>query len=102
MTSATNNRPHIYVVGSLNADLVQSVERLPKPGETLTGATLQTFPGGKGANQACATSRMGGRVSMVGQVGEDGLGQMLVESLRSSGVDTTLVKDLDIADAQIE
>lgn len=83
------------MVGSLNADLVQSVERLPKPGETLTGDTLQTFPGGKGANQACATGRMGGRVSMVGQIGPDGLGQMLVENLRSSGVDTSHVATVE-------
>ncbi len=79
--------PQIVVVGSLNADLVQSVERLPRPGETISGGDLRIFPGGKGANQACAAGRMGARVAMVGQVGSDTLSSMLLDSLRSAGVD---------------
>jgi ribokinase len=78
----------IYVIGSLNADLVQKVPRLPKGGETLQGNDLRTFAGGKGGNQAFAAARMGGRVSMVGQVGNDGFGVMLLDSLRSAGVNT--------------
>lgn len=78
----------IYVIGSLNADLVQKVPRLPKGGETLQGNDLRTFAGGKGGNQAFAAARMGGRVSMVGQVGNDGFGVMLLDSLRSAGVIT--------------
>ena len=80
--------PQIIVLGSLNADLVQSVARLPRPGETLTGGNLQIFPGGKGGNQACAAARMGARVAMVAQVGSDNLASMLLESLRAAGVDT--------------
>ncbi len=81
----------IVVFGSLNADLVQTVDRLPKPGETLAGGGLKTFSGGKGANQACAASRMGGRVAMVGQVGNDRLAALRLDSLQSAGVDTELV-----------
>lgn len=78
----------IFVIGSLNADLVQNVPRLPNGGETLQGGSLRTFPGGKGANQAFAAARMGGRVSMIGQVGNDSFAALLLESLRSGGVDT--------------
>jgi ribokinase len=81
-----NSHTTIWVVGSLNADLVQIVERIPDPGETLAGGDLQTYPGGKGANQACAASRLGGKVRMIGNVGSDQLGAMLLESLRSAGV----------------
>lgn len=83
--------PQIIVAGSLNADLVQSVERLPRPGETISGGDLRIFPGGKGANQACAAGRMGARVAMVGQVGSDTLSSMLFDSLRSAGVDVQQV-----------
>ena len=78
----------IFVIGSLNADLVQHVPRLPKAGETLQGDDLRTFSGGKGGNQAYAAARMGGRVSMIGQVGSDSFGAGLIESLRSAGVNT--------------
>lgn len=81
----------IYVIGSLNADLVQSVPRLPRLGETITGGDLKMFTGGKGANQAYAAARMGACVSMIGEVGSDSLGTQLIESLQSAGVDTTHV-----------
>ena len=82
-----NHQPQIVVIGSLNADLVQKVDRLPKPGETIAGGSLETFSGGKGANQAVAAGRMGARTSMIGQVGDDSLSQVLRESLQSAGVD---------------
>ena len=81
----------IFVIGSLNADLVQNVDRLPKPGETIVGGNLETFSGGKGANQAHAAGRMGARVRMIGQVGDDGLGSRLLESLKTAGVNTESV-----------
>lgn len=84
-------QPQIVVIGSLNADLVQKVERLPKPGETIAGGSLETFSGGKGANQAVAAGRMGARASMIGQVGDDSLSQILRESLQAAGVDQTAV-----------
>ena len=65
----------LTVVGSINLDLVAKVERLPRAGETLSGATLDRIPGGKGANQAVAAARLGAEVRMVGCVGraEDAL-----------------------------
>ena len=64
-------QPELTVVGSVNLDLVTKVARLPRPGETLSGATLERIPGGKGANQAVAATRLGADVRMVGCVGSD-------------------------------
>ena len=84
-------REAIVVVGSLNADVVVTVSRFPAPGETVPGHGFAVFPGGKGANQACAAGRLGGRVSMVGRVGRDAYGEMLARSLASSGVEVAHV-----------
>ncbi len=90
MSSSSAAQPRsIIVVGSLNADLVQHVARLPRPGETVSGGELTIIPGGKGANQACAAARLGGRVRMIGQVGEDAFGPLLTNSLGDAGVDTS-------------
>ena len=78
----------ILVVGSLNMDLVVSVERHPQVGETLLGNSFQTFPGGKGANQAVAARRLGGQVAMLGRVGRDAFGASLRQSLETDGVST--------------
>src|SRR5260370_36546258 len=78
----------LVVIGSLNIDLVTPVERLPRPGETLVGGDLAMFEGGKGANQACAIGRLGGAVTMIGQVGADQFGTSLRDSLRAAGEDT--------------
>ena len=67
-------RAQIIVVGSVNADLVVVAERLPAPGETVTGGRFSRHGGGKGANQAVAAARLGARVTMVGAVGADDLG----------------------------
>jgi ribokinase len=64
-------RPNLTVVGSVNLDLVARCERLPRPGETVTGATFERHPGGKGANQAVAAARLGADVSFVGAVGDN-------------------------------
>jgi ribokinase len=85
--------PAIVVVGSLNADLVVHVPRFPVAGETISGEGFVVLPGGKGANQACAAGRLGGVVAMVGQVGRDDQGGMLLESLRRAGVDVRLVDE---------
>lgn len=82
----------ILVIGSLNADLVVRAPRFPEPGETLTGEDLQVIPGGKGANQAVAAARMGAAVHMAGRVGKDAFGPMLVDNLKSAGVDVSRVQ----------
>ena len=61
----------IVVLGSLNMDLVTNVPTLPRVGETVSGTSFRTTPGGKGANQAVAAKRLGASVSMIGQVGDD-------------------------------
>ncbi|MFC7384599.1 ribokinase [Sphaerisporangium rhizosphaerae] len=77
----------VVVVGSVNMDLVVRVDRRPRPGETVLGSDLATYPGGKGANQAVAAARLGGRVSMLGRVGDDAYGGLLREALERDEVD---------------
>jgi len=91
------NKFDILVIGSLNADLVVRAPRFPKPGETLGGGDLLTIPGGKGANQAVAAARQGVQVGMVGRVGSDNFGPVLVENLKSNHVDTSRVATADSA-----
>ena len=79
-------RKPIVVVGSINLDLVAMGDRVPLPGETLTGRDFATFHGGKGANQAVAVARLGYPVSMIGKVGDDGFGPGLKQALRKAGV----------------
>ena len=79
----------ILVVGSVNLDLSASVSRLPAPGETVTGATLERFPGGKGANQALAARRLGANVMLVASVGADATAEEALALLREDGVDLT-------------
>jgi ribokinase len=78
--------PELTVVGSINLDLVTKVERLPRPGETLSGATLERVSGGKGANQAVAAARLGANVRMVGCVGGDPNADEALAGLRAAGV----------------
>ncbi|MEU8364575.1 ribokinase [Nonomuraea sp. NPDC048882] len=87
-----NDLPDIVVVGSINVDVTALADRLPTPGETIGGGTLYRDPGGKGANQAVAASRLGAHVRMIGAVGNDADGVWMLDSLRSAGVDTTGVR----------
>ncbi len=87
----------IFVLGSANMDLVLSLPRLPREGETLTGGDLKLYPGGKGANQACAAAKLGGRVTMLAHVGSDAFGLQLVGSLHDCGVDTSRIAKTDRA-----
>jgi ribokinase len=82
----------IAVVGSLNMDLVVEVARLPGAGETVLGGDVFRNPGGKGANQAVAVARLGGRAAMVGCVGDDEGGRQLREGLLAGGVDASHVR----------
>jgi ribokinase len=79
--------PALTVVGSINLDLVARAASLPRPGETIGGATFQRFPGGKGANQALAARRLGAGVSLVARVGSDPFADEALALLRSDGVD---------------
>jgi ribokinase len=79
----------IVVLGSLNMDLVVTVPRLPQAGETVMGHRLDTFPGGKGANQAVAMARLGGQVTMVGRVGHDSFAESLIRNLQANGVESS-------------
>jgi ribokinase len=81
----------IVVVGSVNLDLVCRGQRIPAPGETVTGEEFQTFHGGKGANQAVAIGRLGYPVSMVAKVGDDEFGSRLRQGLEDAEVDVAAV-----------
>ncbi|TPK66134.1 MULTISPECIES: ribokinase [unclassified Mesorhizobium] len=77
----------IIVVGSINLDLIANVDRLPSPGETVSGSGFATAPGGKGANQALAAARAGAKVRMVGAVGKDSFAGEALALLRQAKVD---------------
>ncbi|TJW31971.1 MAG: ribokinase [Mesorhizobium sp.] len=77
----------IIVVGSINLDLIANVDRLPSPGETVSGSSFVTAPGGKGANQALAAARAGASVRMVGAVGKDSFAADALALLRDGKVD---------------
>jgi ribokinase len=78
--------PRILVVGSINVDIVALTERLPTPGETVTGGTLLINHGGKGANQAVAARRLGAEVRFIGCVGDDTFGPALQQSMSAEGI----------------
>jgi len=87
----------VAVFGSLNADLTVRTERFPMPGETIGGEDLVILPGGKSANQAVQAGLLGAHVRMIGAVGGDGHGDLLIESLQRAGVDTAAVQREDVA-----
>ncbi|NLQ13623.1 ribokinase [Olsenella sp. KGMB02461] len=78
----------LIVCGSVNMDLSIQVDRMPQAGETLTGSGFMTTPGGKGANQAVAASRLGAPVTFIGAVGDDAFGHELRATLEADRIDT--------------
>jgi len=82
----------ILVFGSINADLIVPVPRLPRPSETVLGGDYAISPGGKGANQALAARRAGAAVVLAGAVGADAFADIALDVLRREGVDTRLVQ----------
>ena len=84
----------IVVVGSCNIDITVECDRWAKPGETIFGNRLTVNPGGKGANQAVAAARLGAEVKMVGCIGDDVYGQLVLKALKDNNVDSTYVKVL--------
>ena len=79
----------ITVIGSLNMDLVTGINKMPRVGETLIGRNFKQVPGGKGANQADAIAKLNGKVMMIGKIGNDNFGDILVKSLEQDGVDVS-------------
>ena len=85
----------VIVVGSVNVDLVVSVERLPGPGETVTGGRFARHHGGKGGNQAVAAARLGAETAFVGAVGGDAFGSEARAGLEAEGIDLRGIVVLD-------
>jgi ribokinase len=85
----------VVVVGSINVDLVVTLDRLPAPGETVIGGRFARHGGGKGANQAVAAARAGARVRFVGAVGDDDFGAEAVAELAREGVDVAGIARLE-------
>lgn len=86
----------ILVFGSINVDLICPVPDLPQPGETVLGGDYALLPGGKGANQALAARRAGSEVVLAGAIGRDAFASIALSLLRGDGVDTKLVRELDL------
>ncbi|MFA1714445.1 ribokinase [Peribacillus frigoritolerans] len=82
----------IAVVGSSSMDLVVTTAKRPMAGETVLGESFITVPGGKGANQAVAAARLGAEVSMVGCVGDDVYGEIILDNLKKNHVNTDYVE----------
>ena len=89
--------PGIIVIGSSNTDMVIKTQKLPAPGETILGGTFLMNPGGKGANQAVAAARLGGKVTFITKRGNDLFGNQAVGLLMREGIDTQyIIKDPDL------
>ncbi|HXQ12068.1 MAG TPA: ribokinase [Caulobacteraceae bacterium] len=84
----------VCVIGSLNLDVVCRVERLPRPGETVAGLGVERLPGGKGANQAVAAALCGARTKLIGVVGRDEAGGLMLAAMRDAAVDVGAVAEL--------
>lgn len=84
----------VHVVGSINVDIIASVDWLPGPGETVLSSRVDRMPGGKGANQAVAAARMGAATVMTGAVGDDDAGRWMCGQLAEAGVDVSRVRAL--------
>ncbi len=82
----------IVVVGSSNTDLIIKVPEIARPGETILGGRFQTFPGGKGANQAVAAARSGGNVAFIAAVGDDAYGEEALRLYRQDNINTGYIK----------
>ena len=89
------HQPSIVVIGSLNMDIVLEAERSPLLGETILGKKAHFIPGGKGANQAVSTARLGAKTTMIGAVGKDDFGASLINSLETEGIQTDAIQIIE-------
>ena len=85
----------IFILGSVNTDLVVETTCFPQEGETVEGSGFFTAHGGKGANQAVAAARLGGEVFFCGCVGKDAFGESALASLKAEGIDVRHVRKVD-------
>ncbi len=85
-------REYILAVGSINMDLVIRTPHYPQPGETVLGGNFQTFPGGKGANQAVAAARLDANVLLIGKVGQDSFGDAMLQTIQNDRVDIQCIQ----------
>ncbi|MDE2377799.1 ribokinase [Bradyrhizobium sp.] len=83
----------VFVAGSINMDVVATADRHPRVGETVAGRQVLYFPGGKGANQAVAASRLGARTTLIGRLGKDSFGAELKAFLGDQGIDLGYVQE---------
>jgi ribokinase len=81
----------IYIIGSINTDMVAMTKNLPAPGETVMGGEFMMTAGGKGANQAVSAARLGGEVTMVGRLGEDIFGDQSIERLKHENINCDFI-----------
>lgn len=87
----------IVVIGSSNTDMVIKADKFPLPGETILGGKFFMFPGGKGANQAVAASRLGGNVTFIAKVGNDIFGKQALQQFKKEGIRTEyIIPDADL------
>lgn len=84
----------ILVIGSANMDMIVKSKSLPRPGETVIGGTFSMVPGGKGANQAVAAARLGGRVAFLTCLGDDDFGRSLLATYEREAIDTRAVQTI--------
>lgn len=88
-------KPRIAVIGSLNMDIVIEAARGPRMGETIAGEAAHFIPGGKGANQAVASARLGARTAMIGALGNDAFGAQLLSTMQEEGIASQAIKQVD-------
>ena len=82
----------VLVIGSINADQVVITNRIPNMGETVVGTSFKIVPGGKGANQAVAASRLGEKTDFIGCVGDDTNGTFLLQNFTDNNIDISNIK----------
>lgn len=82
----------VAVLGSINVDIKARIEKYPAYGATMTAQSVETLPGGKGANQAIGVARLGGKLAFMGAVGQDGSGQQMIQNLKDFDIDPQYIK----------
>ncbi|TFG04574.1 MAG: ribokinase [Promethearchaeota archaeon] len=94
MSKNENDEKYVLIIGSSNMDLNIYSQKLPKPGETVTGGTFRQSLGGKGANQAVASARSGAKTVFIGKIGTDTFGDQMLTHLHEEGIDINhVIKD---------